>query len=151
MTRLQVAVLALLAPFAFAPLCDVRAQPASSPSEATAPSILGVWKATIPGRGKGLVFKGELVVNVATGPNLYSGVLTLRYPDGKRTVVQDAKISVEGSKVTIKCSVLGLIGFSPKGSYNADEYLLTRSGNIMSGRSEDVSGYADQNNVFEKL
>jgi hypothetical protein len=47
--------------------------------------------------------------------------------------------------------VLGLLGFAPNSVYNADEYDLTLSETTMSGRSEDSSGYADQNNVFEKL
>ena len=150
MVRRKLVAVVLLVAFALAAACEVHAQPTKSQSHA-ARGMLGVWKATIPGRGKGLVFNGELVVNAATGPNRYSGVLTLRYPDGKRTVVQDAKISVDGNKITVKCSVLGLIGFPSGGTYNADTYVLTRSGNTMSGASEDASGYADQNNVFEKL
>lgn len=96
---LHLAALSLLIAFAFAPLGGVHAQPTTR-SQATTPSIIGVWKATTPGRAKGLVFKGELVVNVQTGSHQYRGVLTLRYPDGKRIVVQDSRISVQGSKVT---------------------------------------------------
>ena len=151
-TGIRIAMFALLALAVLSPLHKVHAQPTGmNQSQTKITSIPGTWKATIPGRTKGLVFRGELIVNAATGPNQYRGRLTLRYPGGKKSVVQDANISVEGSKVTIKCSVVKLIGFGRGETYNADEYLLTLSGNTMSGGSQDTSGYADENNVFQKM
>jgi hypothetical protein len=148
-TRITIAVFALFALALLSPLHKVHAQTTAAQTNIT--NIIGTWKATIPGRRKGLVFRGELLVRAGTGPNQYRGRLTLNYPEGKKSVVQDANISVEGSKVTIKCTVAKLIGFGPGESYNADEYLLTLAGNTMSGGSQDMSGYADENNVFQKM
>jgi hypothetical protein len=148
-TRIRIAAFTLLALMLLSPLHKAHAQPMGSQTNVT--NIIGTWKATIPGRRKGLVFRGELLVRAATGPNQYSGRLTLNYPEGKKSVVQDANISVEGSKVTIKCTVVKQIGFGPGEMYNADEYLLTLAGNTMSGGSQDTSGYADANNVFQKM
>jgi hypothetical protein len=123
----------------------------SSPNQAQTTSLIGTWQASIPMRKKGSMFTGELVVSAATAPNKYQGRLTLRYPGGEKSVVQDAIISVDRNKVKIKCSVVEQIGFGRGESYNADDFDLTLSGRVMSGGSQDASGYADENNVFKKM
>jgi hypothetical protein len=90
------------------------------------------------------IYSGSLSLTEKIDDNTYNGFLIIRTPQGKE-VHQDASVSINNSKVEVKCSNPSLA------EYPADHFFLDRSGNTMKGYDKDVQGNIGYNVTFTAL
>jgi serine/threonine protein kinase len=91
------------------------------------------WRVEWRGGRTKLLYSGLLEVNRKINDETYAGSLLIKTPQGDE-VSQDARVSLNQSKVEIKCS-------NPsKLKYPADNFFLQLSGNTMKGYDRDVQG-----------
>jgi len=91
------------------------------------------WRVEWRGGRSNALYTGSLSIDDKINDQTYTGLLLVKTPQGNE-VSQDALVSIDKSKVKIKCSNPSLR------TYPADNFSLDLSGNTMKGIDKDVKG-----------
>ena len=111
-----------------------RISPTSLPPEARPEfKFPRKWRVEWRGGRTNALYTGSLSINNKIDDQTYTGLLLVKTPQGYE-VSQDAIVSINKSKVKIKCSNSSV----PK--YPSDNFFLELSGNTMKGYDRDVKG-----------
>jgi hypothetical protein len=128
---------AVLLSIALAVLSACR-PPATPSSVVDRDSLVGSWSVESRDEG-GTAYSGILDVTKYNGDGVYSGELQMAFTGGDgvdRAVVENARITVNGTKVLVQCSKAVVL--TENGEYNADNFLLTRvNQNVLQGIGKD--------------
>lgn len=120
---------------------DSMVSSTSRSQENSADSLIGKWEFSWNGALDS--YTGYITIESKIGGDEYTGTV---YSRGSQSspLYQDARITISGSNVSIKCS-------NPtRREYEPDNFYLTKNGNYMKGYSVDNIGQRGRSIVFSK-